>query len=683
MAAAALVASSQLSKAVTSTRQDLQLESDPAGVEGLDPLAALASQMGSFRGIAVNLLWQRIESQKQAGRFFEANTLAEQITRLQPRFPQVWAFQAWNMAYNISVKTSTPAERWDWVSKGVRLLRERAIPLNPDSIRLYRELQTIFLHKIGGVTDDMNKYYKARMAERWHTLLGDPRAGLPPELDRDQRARALLLMFAPIREMAERYFVDGRTGGLTEDLDSATRVRFLADYPEAGLVVEDLEAMGFDLSVETMLSIGKLLMYRDTYPWAKIKALGSDRVSERERVLIPYLEGVRIDGDIRALSPQEQQQVIARLNGLPPVLALLRAHALIAEYRMDPRFMYGLMERYAPVDWRSPGAHALYWSALGVDRAFNLEDKTRIDQINTDRGQIHALQMLFRSGSLVFDPLGGPRGDGSVTESWDILFIEPYDQAFLDASARARDEAWGKRNSAPDSYASGHENFMQHAVVAAYLNDPDPGNALAYRLHARLLDLYNTDRQDNPQGGIYKRDYALSMEDFVWAILKDDMRMSVISTNYIRALLFMAFHEGLAEGNTQVFRRIMTQAEREYAVAQEDRGGDGNANAGEDRRGLVPWPDFQIRMFAEYLSDPGRSLYMRSRAYGFAPSLLQAWSYDLFMPTAVQQTAAQGRDWRELFPPPPAGLLAEVRRLRQEAQQRREQEAQGSSAERQ
>ncbi|MEM7680923.1 MAG: hypothetical protein AAF288_03110 [Planctomycetota bacterium] len=676
---AAIVVSAQLSRTVTQTRQELQLASDPAGVEGLDPVAALAAQMGSFRGIAVNLLWQRIESQKQAGRFFEANTLAEQITRLQPRFPQVWAFQAWNMAYNISVKTSTPAERWDWVSKGVRLLREKGIPLNPDAIRLYRELHTIYLHKIGGVTDDMNKYYKARMAERWHTVLGDPRRGLPPELSRDQRAQELLRRFAPIRDMTESYFVDGRSGALVEQVDRATPVRFAADYPEAGPIVDELASLGYGLTVDTMLSVGKLLMYRDTYTWAKIKTLGPDKVSADERGLIPLLERVRPDFLPNDLDAEARGRLMADSRGLIAVLTYLRAHTLIAEYRMDPRFMYGLMEKYAPMDWRTPGAHALYWAALGVDRAYDLRDRTRIDQINTDRGQIHALQMLFRTGAIVFDPLGGARGEGSVSESWDILFIEPYDLAFQEASARAQSEDWsGRPNSV--SYAAGHENFMQHAVVAAYLNDPDPGETLAREYHARMLELYHTNRDDNPQAHIYKVEYELSMEDFVFATLREDMRMSVLSDNYLRALLYIAFEEGLAENNTQVFSRVMTQVQREYEVIQAERSGDGAVNAGEDRRGIEALPVLIVRTFAQYMNDPGRPLFLRSRAYRFAPNELRVPAYDLFIRGAIDQATAGGRDWQELFPPPPG--LAAYRQARDE-EFRQQQEAASGSVERQ
>src|SRR5690606_16019333 len=94
------------------------------------------------------------------------------ITTLQPRFPQVWAFHAWNMAYNISVTTHTPEERWSWVNNGIVLLRDQGIPLNPRAVRLYRELSWIFFHKIGQFSDDMQWYYKAQLAREWEEILG-------------------------------------------------------------------------------------------------------------------------------------------------------------------------------------------------------------------------------------------------------------------------------------------------------------------------------------------------------------------------------------------------------------------------------------------------------------------------------------------------------------------------------
>ncbi len=115
-----------------------------------------------------------LELNKQ-GQYFDAKQLAEWITVLQPRFSQVWAFQAWNMAYNISVghiPAEQPDQRWQWVKNGYELLRDKGIPLNPKAIGLYRELGRIFQHKIGSNSDDDNRYYKLQLALSIEPLLG-------------------------------------------------------------------------------------------------------------------------------------------------------------------------------------------------------------------------------------------------------------------------------------------------------------------------------------------------------------------------------------------------------------------------------------------------------------------------------------------------------------------------------
>ena len=85
---------------------------------------------GTFRGIAADILWARAEKLKEEGKYYELHQLAKWICTLEPRFGQVWQFQAWNMSYNISVAMHTADERWHWVYNGIRLLRDEGIPNN-------------------------------------------------------------------------------------------------------------------------------------------------------------------------------------------------------------------------------------------------------------------------------------------------------------------------------------------------------------------------------------------------------------------------------------------------------------------------------------------------------------------------------------------------------------------------
>ena len=91
--------------------------------------------------------------------------------KLQPKSTATAAYLAWNMAYNISVTYSSPADRWRWVNKGIDLYHE-ALLYNPNDPVLYKELGWIYQHKLGNILDDAQRYYKYQMALRMITILG-------------------------------------------------------------------------------------------------------------------------------------------------------------------------------------------------------------------------------------------------------------------------------------------------------------------------------------------------------------------------------------------------------------------------------------------------------------------------------------------------------------------------------
>ena len=175
-----LVLAAGLAVPIESERRELQLNWSPARAEGLPPdIAITSAALGTFRGLAVNFLWLRAVRLHEEGRFHEAMQLSDWITTLQPRFPRVWEFHAWNMAYNLSSASHDPEQRWVWVNAGIRLLRDRGIQHNPHSLGLYRELAWLYFHKIGRYHDSANLFYKTRLAEHWQEILGAPPDGSP------------------------------------------------------------------------------------------------------------------------------------------------------------------------------------------------------------------------------------------------------------------------------------------------------------------------------------------------------------------------------------------------------------------------------------------------------------------------------------------------------------------------
>src|SRR5690606_10447406 len=129
---ALLLAGSFVQPALTSARERLGL-TEIAPLENAPPVLAFTTvALGGFRGIIANALWIRSNELEEQGKYFEAMQLADWITKLQPRMAQVWAVQAWNMAYNISVKFTAPEDKWRWVRAGTELLRDQGLRYNPD-----------------------------------------------------------------------------------------------------------------------------------------------------------------------------------------------------------------------------------------------------------------------------------------------------------------------------------------------------------------------------------------------------------------------------------------------------------------------------------------------------------------------------------------------------------------------
>lgn len=642
------VGATGLIRAMNIERRELQLGADTQIDERVPPEYALLAQLGSFRGIAVNALWYQLEMQKRDGKFFEANTLSRWITKLQPRFPQVWAFMAWNMAYNISVKTKTPQERWDWVNKGIRLLREEGIPNNPNAIRLYRELGWILFHKVGGRTDDMHNYYKTQLAKEWHTLLGGDVEYLTPEAY-EQR-------FGLIAEMTRTYFVSSRTEALVGEPSSETLTRFRAQNGDVGTLLDMLDELGFEPDPRALRAIGEILMYRQYYSWTQIDTLDDDRLSDDARKVIPLIKSVdqqRYEA-LRNATPEQRRngQVAMPLWQAmsEALLPFLRAQTLIREYNMDPRFMHELIQQFGPVDWRAAAGQSLYWYAMGVERAYDKRDRTKIDQINTDRGIIHSLQSLFREGSLSFDPLGGPWKIGSVSGEPNIHFIASYEQAMQNAKDRAIDVDWGVGNDT--TYEAGHENFLHDAIRAAYLYDPDPSRTMARELYDKVRQLYW--KQGQVQG-TWQDDYNLTLDDFVMTTMIEDLSMQQVPIMFIESQIAAAFLQGWGLNRPGVFRTRMELARKAHVKAQQDREGGDNPNAMQHRRALAPFNDMALNTYIRIMVNPGPSLLAKRRVYGNSQIQLRLLAYDRIINPLRQQAYAEGLKPDIMFPAP-AGL---------------------------
>lgn len=170
--------------------------------------------LGGFRGLISNALWIRANDLQESGKYFEAVQLADWITKLQPTIPTVWVHQAWNMAYNITVKFPNHDDRWLWVKRSIELLRDQGIKYNPKEPLIYRELGWIFQHKMGHYMDDATETYKKRWALEMNQLFGHKNANFnelinPVTDDQKERAKQLREKYkmdpAVMKEVDEKY----------------------------------------------------------------------------------------------------------------------------------------------------------------------------------------------------------------------------------------------------------------------------------------------------------------------------------------------------------------------------------------------------------------------------------------------------------------------------------------------
>lgn len=166
-------------------------------------LAFTTVALGGFRGLIANALWIRTTDLQDDGKYFEAVQLADWITKLQPHFTAVWVYQAWNMAYNISVKFPDVDDRWPWVLRGIELLRDEGLRYNPDQALMYRELAWIFHHKMGANLDDAHWKYKSEWKALMEKVLPGGRPDYPELLSPTSAAGA-----ARVAELRNRYKLD-------------------------------------------------------------------------------------------------------------------------------------------------------------------------------------------------------------------------------------------------------------------------------------------------------------------------------------------------------------------------------------------------------------------------------------------------------------------------------------------
>jgi hypothetical protein len=214
LAALLITGAGTLQKSLNHDRDTLGL-THVEGLTNAPPILAFTTvALGGFRGLISNLLWTRANQLQEDDKFFEMAQLSDWITKLEPHFSQVWAHEAWNMAYNISVKFKDFPDRWRWVQNGIELLRDEGLRYNPDDVLIHRELAWFFQHKMGANLDDASMYYKEQWKKQMEEALGGKKPNYdallnPKTADETNRARLLREKYkmdpALMKQLDEQY----------------------------------------------------------------------------------------------------------------------------------------------------------------------------------------------------------------------------------------------------------------------------------------------------------------------------------------------------------------------------------------------------------------------------------------------------------------------------------------------
>lgn len=513
---------------------------------------ALGVAAGAFRGMFVNFLWIRAQDLKQDGKYWEAVDLARTITRLQPRFPRVWAFHAWNLSYNISVTTQTPEERWQWVSSGIRLLRDEGIPANPNDMLLHKELAWIFLHKVQMRMDDANNRYKEWFAREWTIAMGPPPDTVLTSPDRNANIEACAVRLQNI-------------------IDSPESMEEMSEkFPEAYELAQRIKAeIGIDLTTEKGRI--ELLTAREEF-----------RSGQRRAEL--FQRSVAAGRMNPKLTPLLADQGLWE-KAWNPLLGHLRKRMLVDTYHMEPDRMLRYTRKYGPMDWRHPASHAVYWAARGVEQGLNrvqAQNRADFDFINTDRMVIHAVQELYRTGLVQYDILLPQY----FAQFPSIDFVDSYDSILDELMTREAEQMKETKDvdmtkRAFRFYAEGYENFLGDAIVMLFRRQ-EIKRAKDYQIKMAEFKGRNTNNIDR------ERIRNLPLEDYVLEVLKDRTSTPNVALQEVVGALQAAYVFGLYAGNEEVFRKNYEYAARFHKAFYDEQYRKTNVDRVDPRMGVIP-----------------------------------------------------------------------------------------------
>jgi hypothetical protein len=349
-------------------------------------------------------------------------------------------------------------------------------------LELYRQLALIFQHKIGNVMDDCHKYYKLQIYHAMKPLLG------PGTQD---------------------YYIK-----LSETPENIEQV---LSQPDIAKFVGELAATDAD--------------------FARPQELVNNYLTLRQQP---------------AKFPEKTFEVIdkyRKTETLEKFDLFAKAYYLRNVWKLEPRLMVMLNEKYGPVDikdsnnilpldWTLPDVHAMYWAALGLQKA---DKKYSFEKLNTDRIIFQSIQSLYTRGKMIiYTSRVSANNDPCNIAEQENVFLFPDLRMFdrYDQVLRALMKEYPEIGGDPNMLTVAHRNMLKRAVLLFY----QAGHI------NKALQIYNTLRKEYPT----------------------DWEIQVSLTEYARTRLLKEL-QGIGMGDaTEIVTLMLHEAYYRYAVGDDD-----------------------------------------------------------------------------------------------------------------
>ncbi len=567
---------------INDIRREEQLTTDVT-VEGLPPDIALMTKLGTLRALAIDIAFIRLEELKEENRYFELMQLSNWLCKLAPRYPTVWSYSAWNMAYNISVCQYGDEARWLWVSNGIDNLRTRGLVYNPKSITLYKELAWIFYHKIGDKLDDSHMAYKAELAVEMERLFGEP-----PLVLEDEGAveRFRVIVEAP------------------RDLQ-----KWIEETPKVQELVASLQALELQPDESLLRFVAE---HMRTY-------------SDIEQFVVE--EGQLLPTDLKSRRKMFLGDP-ANKDLLDQLYAVIRSDILrdTEKYNMNIDYMLSLMEEYGPIEWRSPFAHALYWASYGDKVTTGIKSRDENDTMNAVRFIFFALDQLSRSGQVILEPNFVQPGKSFINPQPDPSYIRHMHEAYIKyGKEQFGDHPDFVEGTAGPNYSTGHENFLMRAIRQLYLTGgkKNMDEAKEYYFYLRKFDL--------DEFGIPKPRYNTTFKAFIERQFKESLDTQAGATAFIQAFLLRSLKEA-AVGQVARSLSSFATAKEWYEYYHRDVKTDRNT-----RRMLQPLGIMRRDIATAFMQSPEFSAQEKARVWKSLDLPTRQAIYDGVLPFIEQQ----------------------------------------------